>query len=66
MRRAVRVHLPLRLAALCLDCEECFELAADACPGCGSATWVPLARFLDGRPAHPGRAGDESVVLRSA
>jgi hypothetical protein len=42
------VHLPLRRLALCLDCEECFELGAEACPACGSGTSTTLALFLDG------------------
>jgi len=41
-----RRHLPLRQAALCLDCEECFELGTAACPVCGSETWTLLTRFL--------------------
>ncbi len=41
------VHLPLRRVALCLDCEECFEIGADSCPACGSETWCSLARFLE-------------------
>jgi len=40
------LHLPLRKLALCLDCDECFELGHAACPACGSATWTPAARFL--------------------
>ena len=40
------MHLPLRKLALCLDCDECFEVGYDACPACGSATWTPAARFL--------------------
>jgi hypothetical protein len=40
------MHLPLRKLALCLDCDECFEIGYDACPACGSATWTPAARFL--------------------
>jgi hypothetical protein len=43
-----QLHLPLRRLALCLDCEECFELGAEACPACGSGTWITLARFLEG------------------
>jgi hypothetical protein len=38
---------------LCLDCEDCFEIGAEACPACGGETWVPVARFLEtgaGRP----------------
>ena len=40
-------HLPLRRLALCLDCDECFELGSATCPACGSGTWSPLARFID-------------------
>jgi hypothetical protein len=40
-------HLPLRRLALCLDCDECFELGSSTCPACGSRTWSPLARFID-------------------
>jgi hypothetical protein len=44
---APRVHLPLRRLALCLDCEDCFEIGTATCPACGSDTWTALARFLD-------------------
>jgi hypothetical protein len=50
-RPAARVHLPLRRLALCLDCDECFEVGDDPCPACGNATWTPLARFLDEGPS---------------
>jgi len=55
--RAAKVHLPLRQLALCLDCDECFEIGSPTCPACGSATWTSLARFLaQGSSArHPGR-----------
>jgi hypothetical protein len=43
---APRTHLPLRQLALCLDCDECFGIGNETCPGCGSATWTSLARFL--------------------
>lgn len=46
-----QLHVPLKRLALCLDCERCFELGAAACPGCGSRTWITLARFLEGSPA---------------
>ena len=42
-----RVHVPLMRLGLCLDCEDCFEIGQDACPACGSETWMPLARFLE-------------------
>lgn len=43
---AERTSLPLTRIALCLDCEQCFELGRAACPACGSETWAPVARFL--------------------
>src|SRR5258705_14003911 len=42
-----QVHLPLMRLGMCLDCEACFEIGFDACPACGSKTWMPLARFLE-------------------
>src|SRR5256885_13221194 len=42
-----RVHLPLRRLALCLDCDEGFEIGSGTCPACGSATWTSLSRFLE-------------------
>ena len=44
---APRVHLPLRSLALCLDCDECFEVGPETCPACGSATWTTISRFLE-------------------
>jgi hypothetical protein len=41
------IHLPLRNLALCLDCDECFDLGYADCPACGSSTWTPAARFLN-------------------
>jgi len=41
------VYVPLRRLALCLDCENCFELTCGSCPACGSDTWSSLARFLE-------------------
>jgi len=40
------IHFPLRRLALCLDCEECFEIGQDECPACGSETWSMLSRFI--------------------
>ena len=51
------LHLPLKRLALCLDCEECFELGAEACPACGSGTWTTLALFLEGSHASAELAG---------
>jgi hypothetical protein len=54
---APRAHLPLRQLALCLDCDECFEIGSPTCPACGSATWTSLSRFLaqTSSARHPGR-----------
>src|SRR5437899_9232293 len=54
---AAKVHLPLRQLALCLDCDECFEIGSPTCPACGSATWTSLSRFLAQASSarHPGR-----------
>jgi hypothetical protein len=52
-----QLHLPLKRLALCLDCEKCFELGAEACPACGSGTWITLARFLEGGQATAEFAG---------
>jgi hypothetical protein len=50
---ATRVHFPLRRLALCLDCDECFEIGSPTCPACGSKTAASLARFLERAPAEP-------------
>jgi len=39
-------HWPLRRLALCLDCDECFDLGLSTCPACSSGTWTTLSRFL--------------------
>jgi hypothetical protein len=52
---APRVFFPLARLALCLDCEVCFEIGPDKCPGCGSETWSPLSRFI-------GDTSDKAVV----
>ena len=53
---AAKVYLSLRQLALCLDCDECFEIGSPTCPACGSATSTSLARFLAQASArHPGR-----------
>ena len=59
-RHAVKVHLPLRQLALCLDCDECFEIGSPTCPACGSATSTSLSRFLAPSARHPGR-GDAAA-----
>jgi hypothetical protein len=48
------LHLPLRRAALCMDCDEVFEMTDGSCPACGSETWSSLSRFLDMVPAKSG------------
>jgi hypothetical protein len=52
-----KVHFPLRQLALCLDCDECFDISSPTCPACGSATWTCLSRFLAEASAarHQGR-----------
>ena len=50
-----RLYFPLARLALCADCEVCFEIGYDACPGCGGRTWSPLARII-------GQASEGSVV----
>lgn len=45
-RGATRMHAPLPRLALCLDCDEAFEIG-ETCPACGSKTWLPLAGFLE-------------------
>ena len=58
------VHLPLKKLALCLDCDECFEMGYASCPACGSGTWSPLGRFLDiAAGARPGRANGTTKRL---
>lgn len=63
-----RVHLPLQRVALCLDCEECFELGRSVCPACGSETWTALSRFLEMGPrrASPPREIDEGLAMDPA
>ena len=51
---APRTNLPLRQLALCLDCDECFEIGSPTCPACGSATWTSLSRFLAQTSSAPG------------
>ncbi len=66
---AVSVHIPLRRLALCLDCDECFELGSQHCPVCGSGTWSPVARFIDlvadARTHRPGISRNKLVARRS-
>jgi hypothetical protein len=50
-----RLHIPLARLALCMDCEECFEIGPDQCPACGSQTWSALSRFI-------GETSDRAVV----
>jgi hypothetical protein len=54
-----KAHLPLRHLALCLDCDECFEISSSRCPACGSATSTLLSRFLaHASSAHQPRHSD--------
>lgn len=56
-----RLHFPLRRLALCLDCEQCFEIGGDTCRACGSETWCTLARFLELR--NEGARATQLVVV---
>ncbi len=37
--------MDLRMARLCLDCEEVFEVKA-RCPRCGSGSWLPIMGWI--------------------
>ena len=41
------LHWPFRRLALCLDCDECFELGLSSCPACSSGAFATLSRFLE-------------------
>src|SRR5712692_11993665 len=64
------IHLPLRRLALCLDCDECFDLGYESCPVCGSGTWSPVARFIDlvsdPRPRRVGGGMSKLISRRAA
>ena len=49
VRSLSRVPIPLRGLAVCVACEECFELGEGTCPSCGSDEHVPLVYLLEGR-----------------
>ena len=49
VRTLSRVPIPLRSLAVCVACEECFELGDPTCPSCGSDEYVPLLHQLEGR-----------------
>lgn len=49
VRSLSRVPLPLRSLAICVACEECYELGEATCPSCGSDKYVPLLPLLEGR-----------------
>jgi hypothetical protein len=40
------VSIPLNRAAICLNDETVFPVAAQLCPVCGWASWMPLATWL--------------------
>ena len=44
---AAKVHLPLRQLALCLDCDECFEISSPDVPSLRERN-VDLARAVPG------------------
>jgi hypothetical protein len=49
VRTLSRVPMPLRSLAVCVACEECFDLGDPTCPSCGSDEYVPLLHQLEGR-----------------
>lgn len=49
VRSLSRVPVQLRSLAICMACEECYELSLATCPSCGSDEYVPLLRLLEGR-----------------
>jgi len=49
VRTLSRVPISLRGLAVCVACEECFELGDPTCPSCGSDEYVPLLHQLEGR-----------------
>ena len=49
VRTLSRVPISLRSLAVCVACEECFELGDPTCPTCGSDEYVPLLHQLEGR-----------------
>jgi len=49
VRTLSRVPISLRSLAVCVACEECFELGDPTCPSCGSDEYVPLLHQLEGR-----------------
>lgn len=54
--------IPLNRAALCLDCEGFFPLAAGCCPRCGSRAWTPLEKFLMERACPPLPSGRQAAT----
>lgn len=38
-------HIPVRDAAVCLDCDSVFRMQR-SCPGCSSTHWVILASWI--------------------
>jgi hypothetical protein len=49
VRSLSRVPISLRGLAVCVACEECFELGEPTCPSCGGDEYVPLLHLLEGR-----------------
>jgi len=62
VRRVGGPHLPFRRVMLCLECEECFEIGPDACPQCGSETWIPVARLLERRHDSRGNSSRTTYI----
>jgi hypothetical protein len=49
VRSLSRVPSSLQSLAVCIACEECYELGRVTCPSCGSDEYVPLLNLLEGR-----------------
>ena len=49
VRSLSRVPIRLQSLAVCVACEECYELGEATCPSCGSAEHVPLLHLIEGR-----------------
>ena len=47
IRTLSRVPLRLRNLAVCVACEECFELGEPQCPACGSEEYTALPDLVE-------------------
>ncbi len=49
MKPEAMVHIPLKFAHLCIDC-DCVSASHKQCPSCASTALLPLAGVLDRKP----------------